>query len=246
MDAAIPSVTDTEAETTGNMERPSIGHGVDDTWDDDIDEVFPKDAGSRNKSKKRKHKNNTDASEPSVPKKKLGKKERAAKRVRKPERRARKDAEAKTAQENDVEEVVPEETEEAIPPVIQPSVDDEWLPEHEPQDDNEDDQAEDILLAQNEDILTADYTEGPSTGLITISPKLIEGTHVADMPLTPLTDEGTSGNRPDGTVQLLRDEIGYLDGVIQSSLARKSVLEAGLRSLNGEADPDEDAETPHA
>ncbi|GAA0153327.1 hypothetical protein LIER_11594 [Lithospermum erythrorhizon] len=73
------------------------------------------------------------------PKKKLRKEERAAKRARKVERRARKATEAKTAQENDFEEVMPEETEEVIPPVVQPSVDDEWLTEHEPEGDNEDD-----------------------------------------------------------------------------------------------------------
>ncbi|GAA0142391.1 hypothetical protein LIER_03299 [Lithospermum erythrorhizon] len=43
----------------------------------------------------------------------------------------------------------------------------------------------------------------------------------------------------DGTVQLLRDEIRYLNGVIQSSMARKSVLEARLRSLTGDDDPDD-------
>ncbi|GAA0183559.1 hypothetical protein LIER_30946 [Lithospermum erythrorhizon] len=142
MDATIPSVTDTEAETAGNMERPSVGHGIDDTLDDDIHEVFPEDAGPKKKSKKRKHKNNTDASEPSVHKKKLSKEERAVKRARKAERRATKAAEAKIAQDNDVKEVVCEETEELIPHVVQPSVDDEWLPNHEPQGDNEDDQDE--------------------------------------------------------------------------------------------------------
>ncbi|GAA0153751.1 hypothetical protein LIER_37729 [Lithospermum erythrorhizon] len=142
MDAAIPSVTDIEAEIVGNMEGPSVGHGVDGTLDDDIHEVFPEDAGPKKKSKKRKHKNNPDASEPFVPKKKLSKEERAAKRARKAETRAMTAAKAKVTQDNDVEEVVPEETEEAILPVVQPSVDDDWLPEHEPQGDNEDDQAE--------------------------------------------------------------------------------------------------------
>ncbi|GAA0186811.1 hypothetical protein LIER_34099 [Lithospermum erythrorhizon] len=44
-----------------------------------------------------------------------------------------------------------------------------------------------------------------------------------------------SGNHE--TARILRDE----DGVIQASLARNLVLEARLRSLNGEADPDVDA-----
>ncbi|GAA0164456.1 hypothetical protein LIER_20086 [Lithospermum erythrorhizon] len=103
-----------------------------------------------------------------------------------------------------------------------------------------------ILLAQNEDILTVDDTEGPSPGVITINPKLMEDTHVDDMPLAHVADEGASGSGTDGTAQLLRDEIGYLDGVIQSSLSRKSVLEARLQSLSGEDDPDEGTETPQA
>ncbi|GAA0170302.1 hypothetical protein LIER_24597 [Lithospermum erythrorhizon] len=73
----------------------------------------------------------------------------------------------------------------------------------------------------------------------------MEGTHVVDVPMAPLADEGAPGSRTDGAAQLLRDEIRYLDGVIQSSLARKSVLAARLRSLSGEDDPDEGAETPH-
>ncbi|GAA0141076.1 hypothetical protein LIER_02302 [Lithospermum erythrorhizon] len=46
-----------------------------------------------------------------------------------------------------------------------------------------------------------------------------------------------SGVGSEETARFLRDEIKYLDGVIQSSLARKSVLEARLRSLTGENDP---------
>ncbi|GAA0187516.1 hypothetical protein LIER_34804 [Lithospermum erythrorhizon] len=90
-----------------------------------------------------------------------------------------------------------------------------------------------ILQAQNEVVLTADDTEGPLPGAITISPKLMEGTHVADIPLETVDARRASGSNTDGTAQLLRDEIRYLDGVIQSNLTRKSVLEARLRSLSG-------------
>ncbi|GAA0141189.1 hypothetical protein LIER_02393 [Lithospermum erythrorhizon] len=95
--------------------------------------------------------------------------------------------------------------------------------------------------------------EGLPPGTITISPKLLEGTHVVDIPLAPVDVGGASGSSTDGTAQLLWDEIRYLDGVIQSSLARKSVLEARLRSLSREDDPDVDpaggdngAEAPQA
>ncbi|GAA0155499.1 hypothetical protein LIER_13213 [Lithospermum erythrorhizon] len=117
----------------------------------------------------------------------------------------------------------------------------------------EDDVPKNILLAQNEYILTTEDTEEPYPGVITISPKLMEGTHVANVPLAHVADEGASGSGTDGTAQLLRDEIRYLDGIIQSSLAIKSVLEAHLRSLSGEDDSDVDptvsdggAETPWA
>ncbi|GAA0171677.1 hypothetical protein LIER_25656 [Lithospermum erythrorhizon] len=98
-----------------------------------------------------------------------------------------------------------------------------------------------ILLAQHNNILTVDETEGAAPGVITISPKLMEGTHVADVSLTPLAKEGASGSHTDGTVQLLRDEIRYLNEVIQSSMARKSVMEAHLRSLTRDGDPNDGA-----
>ncbi|GAA0177123.1 hypothetical protein LIER_29658 [Lithospermum erythrorhizon] len=40
-----------------------------------------------------------------------------------------------------------------------------------------------ILLSQNNDILTSDDIEGADLGVITITPRLMEGTHVADVPL---------------------------------------------------------------
>ncbi|GAA0143675.1 hypothetical protein LIER_35788 [Lithospermum erythrorhizon] len=95
-----------------------------------------------------------------------------------------------------------------------------------------------IILAQNNDIMTSDDIEGAAPGVITISLKLMEWTHVADVPLAPPTKEGTSASHTDGIVQLLQGEIRYLNEVIQSSMARKSVLEARLRILTGEDDAD--------
>ncbi|GAA0139927.1 hypothetical protein LIER_35157 [Lithospermum erythrorhizon] len=77
-------------------------------------------------------------------------------------------------------------------------------------------------------------------GFITISPKLMQGTHVADIPLVTIDTGGGSRSGIDDTARVLRDEIRHLEGVIHSSLARKSVLEAPLRSLNGDVDPDVD------
>ncbi|GAA0144911.1 hypothetical protein LIER_42830 [Lithospermum erythrorhizon] len=94
-----------------------------------------------------------------------------------------------------------------------------------------------ILESQKENILTAEDVEGPTLGFITISPKLMQGTYVADTPLATVDAGGALGSNTNGTAQLLRDKIHYLEGVIQSSLAKKSVLEARLRSLSGEDDP---------
>ncbi|GAA0165107.1 hypothetical protein LIER_20592 [Lithospermum erythrorhizon] len=151
MDADIPSVVDIEpvtAKATENVTPSVTDTGADTVGQDDIDSVdarvehvIPEKASQeKKKSKKRRLRKLADTIETSKPTKKLSKEERAAKKARKAERRARKAAEAKTVEDNDVEEVVPEETKEATPLVDQPSVDDEWLPEHEPQGDNEDDQ----------------------------------------------------------------------------------------------------------
>ncbi|GAA0183441.1 hypothetical protein LIER_30850 [Lithospermum erythrorhizon] len=120
-EGVIPSVSDKDVETARNIERPTIGQGVDDTMDANIQEVIPEDVGQKKKSKKTKHKKSADAGESFVPKKKLSKEERVVKKARKSERRARR-----VAQEAAKEE-------EVVPPVTQPAVDDEWLPEHEPQ-----------------------------------------------------------------------------------------------------------------
>ncbi|GAA0146178.1 hypothetical protein LIER_36269 [Lithospermum erythrorhizon] len=132
-----PSVTDTDVETAGNMERPTVGQGVDDTLDADIQEVIPEDAGKKRKSMKRKHKKSTDVGESSKPKKKLSKEERKSKREMKAERRAKTAAEEAADADDDVPEGAKESVlEDVMPSVTQPTADDEWLPEHEPQGDN--------------------------------------------------------------------------------------------------------------
>ncbi|GAA0162985.1 hypothetical protein LIER_18964 [Lithospermum erythrorhizon] len=116
-----PSVTYTCVETVANIEEPTLGRGVDDTMDIDIQE-------------------------------KLSKEERVAKRARKAERKAKRAAE-KAAEAEAVEDDVPEEAKESVPKkimpsVTQPTVYDEWLPEHEPQGDN----AEETQESDEEDI----------------------------------------------------------------------------------------------
>ncbi|GAA0144786.1 hypothetical protein LIER_42827 [Lithospermum erythrorhizon] len=91
--------------------------------------------------------------------------------------------------------------------------------------------------AQQHDILIAADEEAQFSGFITISPKLLQGTHVANIPLRAIETGSRSGAGNEETARFLRDEIKYLDGVIQSSLAQKSVLDAHLRSMTGEDDP---------
>ncbi|GAA0150390.1 hypothetical protein LIER_09343 [Lithospermum erythrorhizon] len=137
--AGDDNVSCVEDMMTKNVKGPMSQEEID-TMDANIEDMTPEKASQeKKKSKKRKLRKLADTVETSEPKKKLSKEERAAKRARKAERRARKVVEAKTAQDNDVEEVVPEDTEEVIPPVLQPSIEDEWLSEYEPQGDNEDD-----------------------------------------------------------------------------------------------------------
>ncbi|GAA0162918.1 hypothetical protein LIER_18909 [Lithospermum erythrorhizon] len=71
-----------------------------------------------------------------------------------------------------------------------------------------------ILQAQKEDVLTINDSEELPPGTITISPKLLEGIYVTDIPLAQVDAGGASGSSTDGTTQLLRDKIRYLDGVI--------------------------------
>ncbi|GAA0143876.1 hypothetical protein LIER_04456 [Lithospermum erythrorhizon] len=116
-------------------------------------EVISEDVGQKKKSKKRKHKKSADDGESFVPKKTLSKEERAAKKSRKAEMRARRVAQ-KAADTEAAEDDVPEEVEEFVPKevrpsVIQPYVDDEWLPEHEPHGDNADEKAQE---SDDEDI----------------------------------------------------------------------------------------------
>ncbi|GAA0159738.1 hypothetical protein LIER_16446 [Lithospermum erythrorhizon] len=66
------------------------------------------------------------------------------------------------------------------------------------------------------------------------------GTHVVDIPLKATETGRSSGSGNEGTAKILKDEIRHLEGVIQFSLARKSVLEMMLRSLAGEVDPEVD------
>ncbi|GAA0156392.1 hypothetical protein LIER_13903 [Lithospermum erythrorhizon] len=94
--------------------------------------------------------------------------------------------------------------------------------------------------SQKEDIDIAKDVEGPAPGFITISPKLMQGTHVADIPLVAVDTGGTSGSGTDETTKILRADIKHLEVVIQSSLDKKYVLEAGLMSLSGEDDVEDE------
>ncbi|GAA0142873.1 hypothetical protein LIER_35648 [Lithospermum erythrorhizon] len=71
-----------------------------------------------------------------------------------------------------------------------------------------------IMESQHLEILTVADEEAPSPGFITISPKLLHGTHVADIPLRAVETSDASGPRNDETASFIRDEIRQLEGVI--------------------------------
>ncbi|GAA0172845.1 hypothetical protein LIER_26585 [Lithospermum erythrorhizon] len=77
-EAVLPSVTETDAEITSNMEGPTVGQSVDETLDVQIQEVIPEDARQKKKFKKRKHKKSVDVGESFEPKRKFSKEERKA------------------------------------------------------------------------------------------------------------------------------------------------------------------------
>ncbi|GAA0184764.1 hypothetical protein LIER_32052 [Lithospermum erythrorhizon] len=113
----IPSAAGTKPVTINAADQ-----GVDDTLDGDIQEVILEDPGKKKKSKKRKHKKSANIGESSKPK-----------RARKVERRAKRAAEEAIHADDDVHEKVEDHVQEQeVPPVVQPTVDDEWLPKHEP------------------------------------------------------------------------------------------------------------------
>ncbi|GAA0161588.1 hypothetical protein LIER_17868 [Lithospermum erythrorhizon] len=145
-DVSDPSVKPSVEDTTGKTTEPSV---VPDKSVGDVSEDVPEGDGvdvshadMKKKSKKRKYKKSVDAGESSVPKKKLSKEERSAKKARKAEGRVRRITQ-KAAYTEISKDHVPEEAEESVPEevkpfVVQPAVDDEWLPEHKPQGDNAD------------------------------------------------------------------------------------------------------------
>ncbi|GAA0184192.1 hypothetical protein LIER_31480 [Lithospermum erythrorhizon] len=295
-EGVIPSVFDTGAGTAEGVEKPTVGQ------EEEAQEV-------------------ADDSEPSKPKNKLSMEERVAKHARKVETKARRDAEntEKAVEVEAADADVHEVAEEEVPPVAQPTVFDEWLPEHEQHDRNAEEEVqeskeEDIAVAirrrrkatgklkLNEnrtrvgnkkvpknvvEVSTANVVlnfeedhakwrffanrrvagekiseatkknvniigilegarvvttrlESPAPGFITISPKLIQGTHVPNISLQAKETSGESGSRNEETARILRDEIRHLDGVIQTSVTKKSVLEARLRNLSGDGNSDVD------
>ncbi|GAA0176116.1 hypothetical protein LIER_29168 [Lithospermum erythrorhizon] len=63
-----------------------------------------------------------------------------------------------------------------------------------------------IMKAQHSDIIVADDEEAPSPGYITISPKLLQGTHVADIPLRVVETGSGSGPGNEETTRFIRNE----------------------------------------
>ncbi|GAA0161620.1 hypothetical protein LIER_17895 [Lithospermum erythrorhizon] len=167
--------------------------------------------------------------------------------------------------------------EKEVPPVVQPTVFDELLPEHGPRGEDVAQKSDDEDVAammkrrmkakgklrMNENriivgnkrvpknvdaVFTANVALNSEEEKAKWSPKFMQGTYVANIPLQYEDASGTSRGGNEEIARFLRDEIRHLDGVIQTSLVRKSVLEAQLKSLIGEAHLGVDgsrAEAPH-
>ncbi|GAA0184251.1 hypothetical protein LIER_31539 [Lithospermum erythrorhizon] len=70
-----------------------------------------------------------------------------------------------------------------------------------------------IMEDHHPDILTTMDEEALSPGFLTVSPKLLQGTHVTNIPLRPCKIGGSFGVGQDETIRIIRDEMGFL-GVI--------------------------------
>ncbi|GAA0167688.1 hypothetical protein LIER_22563 [Lithospermum erythrorhizon] len=88
-----------------------------------------------------------------------------------------------------------------------------------------------LLRAQHPVVLAETNEETIIPKSFTISHKLKSGTHVADIPIQDVGTYKVITAEQTAAVKILQDEIAYLDGVIQSSLARKSILEAKFKTL---------------
>ncbi|GAA0175103.1 hypothetical protein LIER_41848 [Lithospermum erythrorhizon] len=67
---------------------------------------------------------------------------------------------------------------------------------------------------QHSDVFTDIDEEVNSAGFITISPKLLHGTHVANIPLKLVKTNRASGSGNEMTTKILKDEVRDLEGVI--------------------------------
>ncbi|GAA0162711.1 hypothetical protein LIER_18743 [Lithospermum erythrorhizon] len=89
-----------------------------------------------------------------------------------------------------------------------------------------------------------DDPESPNLQKVTLrnhtvdfSPSIINAYYGKKMGEKLVDTSGALDNGNQRTAKIIRDEIMHLEGVIQSSLAIKYVLEARLRSVLGEVDP---------
>ncbi|GAA0150603.1 hypothetical protein LIER_37142 [Lithospermum erythrorhizon] len=98
-----------------------------------------------------------------------------------------------------------------------------------------------LLKTQHPEVLTGINEDAIVPKSFSISHKLLLGTHVVDVPIPDVGAEEVVTVGQTAAVKILQDEIVHLDGVIQSSLARKSVLEAKVKALM-EANSSDDSE----
>ncbi|GAA0163473.1 hypothetical protein LIER_43647 [Lithospermum erythrorhizon] len=98
-----------------------------------------------------------------------------------------------------------------------------------------------LLKTQHPEVMSGINEDAVTPKSFSISHKLLSGTHVIDVPIPDGGAAKVATGRQTAAVQILQDEIAYLDGVIQSSLARKLMLEAKVQALM-EANSSDDSE----
>ncbi|GAA0186949.1 hypothetical protein LIER_34237 [Lithospermum erythrorhizon] len=91
--------------------------------------------------------------------------------------------------------------------------------------------------SDDEDVVVVISRRRKAKGKLKINENRTKGTHVPDIPLRAIETGSGSSTSNEETARFIMDEIKNLDGVIQSSLARKSVLEERRRILTREVDP---------
>ncbi|GAA0153196.1 hypothetical protein LIER_37632 [Lithospermum erythrorhizon] len=204
--------------------EPSVREGVTDTLNTE-DVVILEDADrEKKKSKKRKHKKSADVGEACEPKKKLRKEEQGTKKARRAERKAKNDGEKEKDYAKEGEKGSDEEDVVSIVIKKRKAKDKLKINENRSRVGNKRIPKNVVAVATENVALSSEEEK--------VKWRFVASRRIA---AERMLSEVTKKNA-DIMENNLKDDIKHLDGVLQSTLARKSVLEARLMSLDVEKD----------